>query len=169
MPRHSSCSLGARFIETDEEKQVVKSAQQAVHQVLRLGEVELKLKRVLVNALLWQITVAHGKYKTRFRSEEVINGRVALHELRHDHVFTRQGLLDRLLSEPVDAERVEQILNRAIACTISKSEHDQLNPHKDSVGWKRYIRCPTIKVYDCVDEVPRLCSAEALAEQFPSL
>ena len=104
-----------------------------------------------LNLALWKLTEAEaGKYQTRFRSVEpsATNRKV----LRHDHVFQRKRMVDDLL-EAVSPEAVDDILKKAVGCTITKDEHTRLNQFKDLDGWVRYQRAG-ITVVDAVTDKP---------------
>jgi hypothetical protein len=104
-----------------------------------------------LNLALWKLTEAEaGKYQTRFRSVEpsATNRKV----LRHDHVFQRKRMVDDLL-EAVSPEAVDDILKKAVGCTITKDEHTRLNQFKDLDGWVRYQRAG-ITVVDAVTGKP---------------
>ena len=165
MPKKSLSSTSPRFIETPDEMRFVSEAKDAVHKLLKL-KLPKELTSVLLDALLWQITVAHGKYKTRFRSKAIVEPLEPIHELRHDHVFTRKSLKRQLLQPACDEKRVAEILECAIACTITKKEHDALT-NKDE-GWERY-RHSGIVVYDCSGPKPVLCAIDELVQRFPPL
>lgn len=160
---HTRSSL---WIATEREEVFVREAKQAVHKVLAT-ELKDKWKRILLDALLWQITVAHGKYTTRFRSVGVVEDGVILKDLRHDHVFTRRWLLEKLLAPSITAGLVDQILDKAVACTVTKDEHNKkLAGMKEASGWERY-ECAGILVYDCA--VKSIRSFDWLKNEFPPL
>jgi hypothetical protein len=83
----------------------------------------------------WKATEADGKYKTRYRSSGARDASAG--DLRHEHVVPRKALRDAMEREP---ERAAEILRDALACTVTKEEHDRLtalgNQHE---GWDRYI------------------------------
>jgi hypothetical protein len=66
-------------------------------------------------------------------------------DLRHEHVIPRKTLRDAMEKDPA---RVPDILRGAIACIVTKTEHDQLTAlGGDYDGWERYIAAG-IDVYD---------------------
>lgn len=162
MPR----ARNSRWTATERQAELVRESRQAVHKVLGT-ELKDKWKRILLDALLWQITVAHGKYTTRFCSAQVAEDGVNLKELRHDHVFTRRWLLGKLLTPSISADIVDQILDRAVACTVTKAQHDkELAKEKEVPGWERYERAG-ILVYDF--SVGSIRPFDWLKNEFPPL
>ena len=94
--------------------------------------------RALLNVLLFKITEADGKYKTRFRAQ------TALHcsdktNLPHDHVFQRAKMIAAL--EKAVPRNADAILKRAFACTVTKKGHTRISKFdKRYDGWARYAR-----------------------------
>ena len=95
-------------------------------------------KRDVINVMLWKITEASGKYKTRFRSTGAANAPKDT-KLQHEHVIPRKTLIDAILKEP---SRARELLTSALACTVTKEEHDRLTritrEQPDLQGWERY-------------------------------
>jgi hypothetical protein len=120
------------------------------------GLLEIELypahKKKLLSDCIWIITEVDGKYKTRFRSEGAIN-ESNQKNLRHEHVFERQFIVDELLSNPSDYEK---ILLQAVACVVTKEEHERLtsatNKDKNLQGWDRY-KFTNIKVFDLLEQI----------------
>lgn len=96
-------------------------------------------KRELLGVCIWKITEADGKWNVRFRSEKALS---SSDNLRHEHVYERKHLIDRLIS----GESVESVIRDAIACVVTKDEHLVLS-RQTSSGWDRY-REAKIKVFD---------------------
>lgn len=90
----------------------------------------------LIVTMIWKITEADGKYKTRYQSSAALEGG---RELRHDHVFTKAKLTEALLNAKPD--QVDEILSTAVGCTVTKEGHARLSKY-DRVcdGWERYRR-----------------------------
>lgn len=107
-------------------------------------------KAELLHICLWQLTQAESthKHRTRFMSERAMR---KLGKLRHDHVFQRGMMVERLLRLD-DHTGIEGVLQPAVACTVTKSEHDDLSAwsrrHPDVDGWERYRQLGTIRVID---------------------
>lgn len=102
--------------------------------------------REFLSNTIWKYTECDGKYTTRYRSRGAI-----LHpkeKLNHEHVLTRKFLVDQIIAEPT---RIEEIFERAIGCTVLRSEHklitkaEQLNP--TLFGWDRYLAAG-VEVWD---------------------
>lgn len=95
-------------------------------------------KRDVINVMLWKITEARGKYTTRFRSTGAINAPKGT-KLQHEHVTTRQSIIDAIMREP---SRARELLNTAIGCTVTKDEHYRLTrisrEQPTLQGWERY-------------------------------
>ena len=89
-----------------------------------------------LNIALWKITEAESthKHRTRFCSEAAL--KAPREELGRDHVFQRAVMVKDLIS--CRPEQVDEILGKAVACTITKQEHLILNKHKQLDGWGRY-------------------------------
>jgi hypothetical protein len=89
-----------------------------------------------LNIALWKITEAEAKHKhrTRFSSEAALTA--AKGELRHDHVFQRAIMVKELMNCPL--HKIDDVLGKAVACTITKEEHLLLNQHRQLDGWERY-------------------------------
>jgi hypothetical protein len=102
-------------------------------------------RQEFLSIALWKITEAEAthKHRTRLCSEAVFAAPDC--ECRHDHVFQRALMVQRLLNSKPDD--VEKILGEAVACTITKDEHSLLNAHAHLDGWERY-RAAGIVVID---------------------
>jgi hypothetical protein len=102
-------------------------------------------RRELLDNVLWLVTVApSGKYTTRFRSQAAVNDPKA--DLRHEHVYTRRSLVERMLADPSSIEVV--IREQAIGCVVTKDEHRRLSFFdRTHEGWERY-RAAGIDVLD---------------------
>lgn len=100
--------------------------------------------RELLSTLIWKITEVKGKYNLDYVSLG------ALHEkdkkqLVHEHVYERAKLVTELLK---GEKNVDQVLNCAIACLVTKKEHELLSRvEKNLTGWDRYILAG-VDVYD---------------------
>lgn len=99
-------------------------------------------KRDLISLCIWKITEADGKLKVRYRSEGALNSKISKTKLQHEHVHQRKKLIDRLLN----GEDVETVIADAVACLVTKEEHQILDKSKSN-GWKRYKESG-IRVYD---------------------
>lgn len=114
------------------EAEIIESASQAIEGCLKLDILE-RHKRDIISGMLWKITEARGKYKTRYRS---IRSKENGAKLQHEHVFTRSDITDRIMAEP---ERAREILRDAIACVVTVDEHRKLTSVDPSLrGWDRY-------------------------------
>lgn len=94
-------------------------------------------RRELLGILLFKLTEAEAlhKHKTRFQSEGALlcNDKT---KLRHDHVFQRAKMIAALETP----NEIDNILNAAVACTITDEEHTRLSKCDDIYGWGRYTK-----------------------------
>ena len=92
-------------------------------------------RQELLTILLWKLTLApcRNKYATRYQSKGAMDGGS---KLRHDHVYQRKKMIAAL--EKAGSDEVDNILKRAIACTVTVEEHDRLSKFKGYDGWDRY-------------------------------
>lgn len=118
-------------------------------------------KREALDRLLWNITEIDGKYRTRYRSEGALDidrredrrlRPAGQRLLRHEHVYTRAWLLTQLIERPEDAAA---ILDLAIGCVVTKSEHGLLSSARDVEGWARY-RVAGVRVFDLSSDPPTI-------------
>ena len=103
------------------EQEILESAASVIEAVLKLSVLE-RHKRDVISGMLWKITEARGKYKTRYRSRASLVESGAT--LQHEHVFTRKDLAERILATP---ERLREILSDAIGCVVTVEEHRRLS------------------------------------------
>jgi hypothetical protein len=126
------------------ETEIIDSVTMAIVGCLALPIME-RHKRDIISGLLWRITEARGKYTTRYRSRASLENGA---KLRHDHVFTRKDITDRIIAEP---ERARTILRDAIACVVTEDEHKRLSKLGEAKrGWDRYTEV-AIAVIDTDD------------------
>jgi hypothetical protein len=119
------------------EAEIIESAITAIECILTLPVLE-RHKRDLINAMLWKLTEARGKYTTRYQSA---GARAAPKgtKLQHEHVYTRKDLVEQIMRDPA---RARQIASTAVGCTVTIPEHEVLTrntreqPHL--LGWERY-------------------------------
>lgn len=118
----------------------------------------LKHKRELLTACIWKVTEADGKYNVRYWSEGVhqlvqVHGtilavtRLRPLPLRHEHVNPRRQLVNAMLENPADIERI--LRDEAIACLVTVDEHPRLNNALQ--GFDRYQQAG-IRVWDTMQE-----------------
>jgi len=116
---------------------IVESAVYLIKLILRDGaEILPKHRREVLSVALWKITEAESqhKHRTRFCSQAVFSSTDC--ECRHDHVFQKQKMIDDLIKAGPDA--VDEIVGRAIGCTVTTDEHLALNQYQHLDGWERY-------------------------------
>jgi hypothetical protein len=111
--------------------------------------------RELLTICLWKLTLAEGlhKHRTRYRSRAASAANAS--DLRHDHVVERKKLVQALLDNPTNADR---IADKAVGCTVTRTEHQRLTSlsrkHPELDGWERYERAGIV-VMDAITGLPR--------------
>ena len=137
----------------------ISSAKNAIHHILNMHDILLSHKKRMLSEMIWKITEGDGlnpaekitgllyKKNITYISESIKNMRNVrnydISDQRHEHVFTRKEIVDRLINHPKD---IDKILKDAIGCVVTKNEHDSL-PHKGVDGWDRYKKTK-IRVWD---------------------
>ena len=124
----------------------LRSAHNLVHLLHSSKDLTIEHKREFLKLALWKVTEAeaNNKHRTRYCSESAFAN--PSEKLRHDHVFQRAIMVDRLLSASV--KEIPAILAEAVGCTITEEEHRSLNAFKHLDGWERYERAG-IRTRDC--------------------
>ena len=123
------------------------SARRAIAALLPL-ELYPAHKRELLSICLWKLSEAEGlsKYRTRLCSQRALKAKPAL--LAHEHVYERKKLVAQLMADP---SSLDQVLARAIGCTVTRQEHARLSAisreRPDLEGWERY-RAAGVRVVD---------------------
>lgn len=139
-------SLSASSIE------VIDSAKELARIVLHNPSLLPKHKRKILSEVQWLISEVDGKYRTRFRSKQVVDlartSPRSLERIQHEHVISRKEITARLLANPNDAS---MILDQVTACVVTKDEHNRLRGR--GIGWPRY-REARIEVYDISTDPP---------------
>lgn len=125
------------FAEHRDSKARLRSAIELIKLLLQPNrEILAEHRQEFLSVALWKITEAESKnkHRTRFCSQSVFT--VPDCDCRHDHVFQRALMVQKLLSSR--PEDVEMVLEKAVACTITKDEHRLLNAYAHLDGWERY-------------------------------
>jgi hypothetical protein len=98
----------------------------------------------LLGVLLWKITEAESpKYKTRFQSQAVLDSG-GKGKLRHDHVYQREKMIAAL--KKAAPHEVDDILKKAVGCTVTLKEHTDLSKYKEYDGWERYTKARIVVI-----------------------
>jgi hypothetical protein len=130
-----------------QQKEIVFSALNAIDQILLMKNVIERHKKELLSDMIYKITESNGKHSTGYVSAGVYKVKLAGSKsnigLEHDHVFTRKGIIQQLFKNP---KRSQEILKKAIACTVTKGEHKKLSRIKNIEGWQRYKKAG-LRVY----------------------
>lgn len=141
MPKNKESVRSGKFEPSPEGNDHIKSAKAAIKEVLK-SDIRPRLKKILLYHLIWQITTAHSKYHTRYRSAGVLKDHADSEMLHHEHVYTIKWLIAEL-SKP--GSRIDEVLNLITACVVTQQDHGKLKA--SGVGWERY-RDAKIEVYD---------------------
>lgn len=118
--------------------------------------------RYVLDMCVWRYTEFDKnryKFAIRYRTASVLAPGPAV-EIQHEHVVERRWLLDRITEAP---DKLEDILELAVACVVSRSEHDALRS-ADGFGWERYLACG-IEVMDTASMAPADLAALAAAQR----
>jgi hypothetical protein len=115
----------------------ISSAVSAIKALLPL-DLYARHKQELISLCLCKITEADGKWNTRYRTRAAM-GKVSPSGLRHEHVYSRRALVERLLRSP---QHLDRILRPVIGCVVTTQEHALLkvfsHKHPELVGWSRF-------------------------------
>ena len=115
-------------------------------------------KREFLSYCIWKVTEASGKHNVPYWSEGVVAlveqyGSLATllkqrpSPVRHEHVNTREALVDIMMKDP---SQVAQVLREnALACLVTVDEHSRLS--KAHSGFARYTAAG-IRVWDVVNQ-----------------
>jgi hypothetical protein len=91
--------------------------------------------RKVLNTTIWMHTIADGKKRPRYFS--IGSTAANAGKLEHEHVYQRERMITAMLNNPSEADK---IMASAVACTVTKSEHDRLHQCDALIdGWPRYI------------------------------
>lgn len=134
-----------------------KAANETKQSALAVARLILNAKKVIdrhkndvLNYVLWKLTEAdYPKHRLPFRTveahREVLKGGTLRKRLRHEHVFPRKWVVERIFERP---EKVEQLLCQyGVGCVVTIEQANALNQqdrlrkkHGESnlVGWLRY-------------------------------
>ena len=137
--------------------QIIDSAVALARAILASGALEAH-KREFLSFCIWKASEADGKYNVRYWSEGVVelvqkHGSLATvlklrpMPLRHEHVNTRERLVDMMIKDPSCVEKV--LREDAITCLVTPAEHSRLSDKQS--GFERY-KMATIRVWDVVDQ-----------------
>jgi hypothetical protein len=101
-------------------------------------ELHAEHRKLVCKQAAWYATECDGKLTPRFRTPAAMafDGPRYWSVLRHEHVYTLASLAEQMLAQP---DQVERILRGAVACLVTKDEHDRLTLFdRTHVGWDRY-------------------------------
>lgn len=128
----------------------IRSAVSAIEALLPV-DLYARHKQELISLCLCKITEADGKWNTRYRTQAA-SWEASPSNLRHEHVFSRRGLVERLVESPT---HLDGILRSVIGCVVTTKEHALLkvfsHKHPDLDGWSRFEKAG-VKVLDLLTE-----------------
>ncbi len=119
-----------------------RSASHLIKLLLQEDPAILRVHRAeAMSVALWKYTEADGKHNTSYCSQQALAAPKA--ERIHEHVFQRALMLNELLENPNDVDR---ILQQALGCLVTRQEHALLENYKHLYGWERYSRAGIVVV-----------------------
>lgn len=135
--------------------EIIESARVLARIALESKEMRPQHRRKMLNDAIWYCTEVDGKWKTRYKSMEVLylakNDPASLVLINHEHVVTRKELVDKMWAEQENLlenlPELNRLLDSAVACIVTASEHAKL---AGGSGWSRYAN---VVVYD-TEKVP---------------
>ena len=124
--------------------ETVRSAKNLARLILAGTDISDSHKKRILSEVLWMISNADGKHKTRFRSREVVrlanDDPTSQQRIQHEHVFPREVVTEEILRcrEGLLANpgRLNQMLDLTVGCIVTAQEHASLQ--NNLVGWARY-------------------------------
>ncbi len=146
MPFLSDSSHLKFYEEPSDQAKRISDVEQEMGAVLKL-DVNLRLKKLLIKELVWEVTNIRGDFKGRYRSEGVMTQGMPI---QRDHVWQKSKIIDRILKQK---ESLSNILSDIVHCVVTKAEHDRLTilskSNSEIDGWSRY-KAANIIVLDMV-------------------
>lgn len=136
------------YLRADVAEEKIRSARELVNLVLRDTSMLRSHRKHLLKLAQWWVTEADGKWKTQYRSAQVVA--LARQEglsgvaINHEHVYGRAELAERMLT---DSTQVDSILGLCVGCIVTVEEHRRLSAQKHVHGWDRY-RAANVRVHD---------------------
>ena len=123
----------------------MRSAINLVKGLLTLPGLIEEHRNEFVRLALWKVTEAEGKakYKTRFQSQGAMAARENV-KLQYEHVYPRAKMRNMLLA--ARPEEIDEIISKAVGCTVTEEEHHRLSAIKNCDGWERYIRAGIVVI-----------------------
>lgn len=119
------------------------------------------LIREQISFWIWKITESpkvkkspkykRQKYWTEKALRQYKENAGKFHKLRHEHVFEKKKIADRIVISGNNKEKIKQELNSAESCIITSYEHKDLHSNPELDGWQRYETCGIV-VYDISGE-----------------
>lgn len=156
-------SLLKQYGASSESKAIIVSATKLARLALENEDLRPSHRRKMLSDSIWYITEADGKWKTRFKSQEVLrlakDDPESLVKINHEHVFTRKTLIAQMIARREellrDPGKLSDLLESAVGCVVTRDEHVRLGTGS---GWERYkgmvAVCDTEKVPPVLYEPP---------------
>ncbi len=153
MPKISDIKkIKKQFIPSPKAPLKVASAIKIAKAIVDLDITEQHKKKILTE-IQWLISLAHGKYTTKYRTHSVLFG--GDESIQHEHVFPRKKVSIRILS---DTKNTEKYLGDVVGCVVTVKEHEALTEAEkikpDLDGWERYREAGVV-VYDMEQNPPQ--------------
>lgn len=116
--------------------------------IAAVADVPWRIKREWLDSVTWFATLPDPSRK--FRQRYATPAFLADGKGQHEHVVPRAWLRAALLEHPHQAEG---ILSLAVACNVTRTEHQRLSAIDGAFGWRRYIQA-NVEVMDTNDGSP---------------
>ncbi len=148
-----------QYLKTEAGKENIIYSIIGISDVLKMN-IPKELKKDFMDVMIWKISGADGKYKTRYCSCGALQSDG---DIQHEHVFTIDFIKNRFLSEGNDFSKTISLI---IGCLVTKVEHKTLSKFgRDIVGWERYKKA-NIEIYDMSGEEPKKCNIDYLINTY---
>jgi len=98
-----------------------------------------------ISLWIWKITESSGKKrKTKYKGQRFWTLDALYHYidkglkgLRHEHVYKREKIIEKIKTPPKTMKNTENELREAVACIVTHEEHCNL---RSGEKWERYIK-----------------------------
>lgn len=152
-----------KYILSAEGKEQIDISRGVIKAILKML-VPPEYKKSLMHNMIWKISGANYKDKTRYCSAEAIKDN---EKAQHDHVFTIDSIKKRFLKYINDKDEFDRTVNLIIGCSVTKTEHKKLTKlgYTKIIGWERYKKAG-IKVLDMSCEPPKECDIDFLINTY---
>ena len=121
------------FTDTPEAENILRGSIIAIEAIFQT-DAPIAVKKALFDKACWLVSERHGKYKTRYWSQDALTALPTA--WRHEHVIPRRDLwfvARRTMT-------VANALNLCEACIVTLGEHELLHQLEGAYGWERYAQ-----------------------------